>query len=163
MQDADVTVLIIDENHARATIIEEGLREAGHMRVAVVSELKGLVRSIDEIAPDVIVMDLGNPNRDLLEHMFRVSKASRKPVAMFVDSSDDQSMFAAVEAGVSAYVVDGLKKDRVKTILDLAILRFRAFERLREERDAAMKQNRRIADIAQAVVASAELLQGDGK
>jgi response regulator NasT len=66
-------------------------------------------------------IDLENPHRDLLEHMFLVTRTMRRPIAMFVDKSDEQSMYRAVEAGVSAYVVDGLKRDRIKPILDLAV------------------------------------------
>ncbi len=91
----------------------------------MVTNFKGLARRIEEMAPDVVVMDLGNPNRDFLEHMFRLSKAIQKPIAMFVDQSSAQSMLDAVQAGVSAYVVDGFKRERVKPILDLAIMRFR--------------------------------------
>jgi response regulator NasT len=154
VSDADLAILIIDENRSRAAIIEAGLREAGHERVAVVSEMAGLVRRIEEEAPDVIVMDLGNPNRDFLEHMFGVSRAVRRPVAMFVDHSDSQAMRAAIEAGVSAYVVDGLRKERIKPILDLAILRFRAFEALRQERDRAQQAlaERRTVDRAKGLI-----------
>ena len=136
MRQAGLAIAVIDENRDRAALIEEGLREAGYSRVHLISNLKGVIASIEELSPDVIVMDLGIPNRDLLEHMFRLSRAVQKPIAMFVDQSDEQTMLAAVEAGVSAYIVDGLKKDRVKSILDLAIIRFRAFEQLRTERDA---------------------------
>ncbi len=85
---------------------------------------------IAEIKPDVIVIDLENPNRDMLENMFQLSRAVKRPIAMFVDRSDRASIEAAVEAGVSAYVVDGLKQERVKPILDMAISRFNAFSRL---------------------------------
>ena len=135
--DASLSILIIDENNDRAALIEMGLREAGHSHVSIIRETKGILKRIEDLAPDVIVIDLGNSNRDLLEHMFLVSRAVRKPIAMFVDQSDEQSMFQAIEAGVSAYVVDGLKKDRIKPILDLAIIRFKVFEKMRDERDAA--------------------------
>ena len=106
------------------------------------------------IAPDVIIMDLGNPNRDFLEHMFRLSKAIQKPVAMFVDQSSEQAMLDAIEAGVSAYVVDGLKQERIKSILDLAIMRFRAFDKLRQERDDALLalDERKLVDRAKGIV-----------
>jgi len=135
--DSSLSIMIIDENAARAALIEQGLGEAGHLRVATIRETKGILKRIEEIAPDVIVIDLGNPGRDLLEHMFLISRTVRKPIAMFVDQADEQSMFQAIEAGVSAYVVDGLKKDRIKPILDLAMIRFKAFEKMRSERDAA--------------------------
>jgi two-component system, response regulator / RNA-binding antiterminator len=154
MQTVDLVILVIDESVERAHLIDRALREAGHHRVVVVSQFTGLVRRIEELAPDVIVMDLGNPNRDFLEHMFRLSKAVQKPVAMFVDQSSEQSMLDAVEAGVSAYVVDGLKQERVKAILDLAIMRFRAFEKLRRERDDALLalDERRSIDRAKGIV-----------
>ncbi|MBO0345322.1 ANTAR domain-containing response regulator [Roseibium limicola] len=128
-----LSILVIDDNHIRASIIEQGLHDAGHFRVILVHEMDGLVRRIAEIDPDVIVIDLENPNRDKLEHMFQVTRAVQRPIAMFVDQSDAGSIEAAVEAGVSAYVVDGLKKERVKPILDMAISRFRAFSRLTNE------------------------------
>lgn len=137
MSGSELSILIIDENRVRAAIIEEGLRESGHSLISVISEMSGLVRRIADAAPDVIVIDLENPNRDMLEDLFRVSRAVRKPVAMFVDKSDTAMIAEAIAAGVSAYVVDGLRKERVKAILDLAISRFNAFESIREELETA--------------------------
>jgi two-component system, response regulator / RNA-binding antiterminator len=86
--------------------------------------------------------------------MFRLSKSLRKPIAMFVDQSSDEAMLNAVEAGVSAYVVDGLKRERVKPILDLAIARFRAFEKLRDERDEAVRalDERKLVERAKGIL-----------
>lgn len=140
MKDRALHILVIDANHIRASIIEEGLKEAGQARVTVVDDANGLMRRIVELDPDVIVIDLESPNRDALEHMFQVSRAAKRPVAMFVDRTDDASIEAAIDAGVSAYVVDGLKKERIKPILDTAISRFRAFERLRQELDEARSE-----------------------
>jgi response regulator NasT len=137
MTDRAIHVLLIDADRIRASIIEEGLREAGHARVTVLSDMANLMRRIVEIDPDVIVVDLANPSRDMLENMFQVSRAVKRPVAMFVDRADQSSIVAAIEAGVSAYVVDGLKKERVKPILDTAISRFNAVDRLRRELEAA--------------------------
>lgn len=133
MADERLRILVIDENRIRASIIEDGLREAGFSDVVALSGVGQLMRDIVDIDPDVIFIDLGNPNRDALEAAFQVSRAARRPIAMFVESSDADSIAAAVEAGVSAYVVDGLRKERVKPILDLAILRFNAFNRLQRE------------------------------
>lgn len=133
MSVANLTILVIDENAIRASIIEEGLREAGHVHVTVIHEVQGVARIIDTLAPDVIVIDIENPNRDMMEHLFQLTRTVGRPIAMFVDRSDSASIEAAVEAGVSAYVVDGLKKERVKPILDMAVSRFNAFSRLRRE------------------------------
>lgn len=129
----DLTILVIDENAIRASIIEEGLREAGYQRVTVIHEVNGVARTIETLRPDVIFIDLENPNRDMMEHLFQLTRTVGRPIAMFVDRSDTASIEAAVEAGVSAYVVDGLKKERVKPILDMAVSRFNAFSRLQRE------------------------------
>lgn len=133
MDHSDLTILVIDENTIRASIIEEGLREAGHLRVTVIHDVNGIARSIEQLTPDVIIIDLENPNRDMLEHLFQLTRSVSRPIAMFVDRADTESIAAAVDAGVSAYIVDGLKKERVKPILDMAVMRFRAFDRLRRE------------------------------
>jgi len=150
----DLTVLIIDDNRIRASIIEEGLREAGHERVHVIVDINEVGRSIGEIVPDVVVIDLENPNRDMLEHFFSLSRALKKPIAMFVDKSDAHSIEKAVEAGVSAYVVDGLKKERVKPILDMAISRFSAFSKLTRELEEARSEleDRKIIDQAKGIL-----------
>ena len=137
MESTSLAILVIDENRIRASIIEEGLRETGHDNVTVVHDITGIARTIAATNPDVIVIDLENPNRDMLENMFQLSRAVKRPIAMFVDRADRASIEAAVEAGVSAYVVDGLKRERVKPILDMAIVRFNAFSRLSRELEEA--------------------------
>lgn len=129
----DLTILVIDENAIRASIIEEGLTEAGHLNVKVIHEVHGVARLIETLEPDVIIIDIENPNRDMMEHMFQLTRTISRPIAMFVDRSDTAAIEAAVDAGVSAYVVDGLKKERVKPILDMAVSRFNAFSRLQRE------------------------------
>ncbi len=130
---SELTILVIDENAIRASIIEEGLREAGHSNVTVINEVNGVARIIETTKPDVIVIDIENPNRDMMEHLFQLTRTVSRPIAMFVDRSDTAQIEAAMEAGVSAYVVDGLKKERVKSILDMAVSRFTAFSRLQRE------------------------------
>ncbi len=137
MNPAALRILIIDENRIRAAVIEEGLREAGHSAVTIVHDVSGIARKIAEVNPDVIVIDLENPNRDMLENMFQLSRAVKRPIAMFVDRADTASIEAAVDAGVSAYIVDGLRKERVKPILQMAISRFNAFSRMARELEEA--------------------------
>ena len=154
MSDADLRILIIDENVVRASILEDGLREAGHTRVSVISSMRELLRQIVEADPEMIFIDLENPNRDVLEQMFQVSRSVRRPIAMFVDRSDAASIEAAIDAGVSAYVVDGLRKERVKPILDMTISRFNAFNRLREELDRTKQalEDRKVIEKAKGIL-----------
>ncbi len=191
----DLTILVIDEDALRASIIEAGLHAAGHSNVTIIREVLGVARQIERLMPDVIVISLENPNRDMLESMFQLSRSVKRPIAMFVDRSEQGMIAAAVEAGVSAYVVDGLRQERVKPILDMAISRFNAYSRMAREleearselenrklverakgilmkskgigeddaykllRSTAMKQNRKIAEIAQSLVLAAGLLE----
>ena len=153
MKPGALNVLVIDENRIRAAIIEEGLRDAGYA-VTVVEEMQGLARRIADLNPDVIVIDLENPNRDMLESIFQLSRAVQRPIAMFVDKSDEASIEAAVEAGVSAYIVDGLKQERVRPILKMAISRFNAFSRLNRELEETRSEleNRKVIDRAKGLL-----------
>lgn len=126
-------IAIVDESAARASVIREGLAALPDCEIFVLTERKGLVAHIGEIAPDVVLMDLGNPSRDVLEEYFAVSRALDRPIAMFVDESDDESIAASVDAGVSAYVVDGLAANRIRPLMDLAVRRFSAFARLQAD------------------------------
>jgi two-component system, response regulator / RNA-binding antiterminator len=150
----ELAILIIDENRLRSSIIEDGLREAGHSLVSVVHDISDVAREIEIRAPDVVVIDLENPNRDRLEHFFSLSKALQRPIAMFIDRSDAATTEAAVEAGVSAYVVDGLRKERVKPILDMAVSRFNAFARLARELEQARSEleDRKLIDEAKGIL-----------
>ncbi len=152
--ESTLSILIIDENRLRAAVIEDGLRDAGYSRLTIVHDVAGIARRIADISPDVIVIDLENPNRDMLESMFQLSRAVKRPIAMFVDRSDQAAIEAAVEAGVSAYVVDGLKRERVKPILETAISRFNAFARMARELEDARSQleSRKLVDRAKGIL-----------
>jgi len=188
-------IVIVDESPVRAATLEDGLREAGFTNVERIGEMRSLLARIYAIDPDVILIDLANPSRDILEQMFQVSRAVRRPVAMFVDQSDTASIQASVDAGVSAYIVDGLKKERIKSILDLCISRFNAFSHLQDElarakseieerktidrakgllmkakklseedayrlmRSTAMREKKKIFEIAQAIITASELFK----
>ena len=158
-----LAILVIDENRIRASIIEAGLREAGHDAVTLVHDVAGIARKIADVNPDVIVIDLENPNRDMLENMFQLSRAVKRPIAMFVDRSDRAAIEAAVDAGVSAYVVDGLRQERVKPILDMAISRFNAFSRMARELEEAKSEleNRKLIERAKGILMKSRNMSED--
>jgi response regulator NasT len=130
-------VAIVDESAARASVIHEGLAGLEDCEVSVITERRGLVARIAALEPDIVLMDLGNPSRDVLEEYFAVSRVLARPIAMFVDDSDEESIGASIDAGVSAYVVDGFAPHRIRAILDLAVRRFNAFARLQADLDDA--------------------------
>ena len=187
-------IAIVDESASRASIIEEGLGVLPDCEIFTITQRQGLMARMAEIGPDVVLMDLGNPSRDVLEEYFLVSRALAKPIAIFVDQSDDATIGASIDAGVSVYVVDGLAANRIRSIVDLAVRRFNAFARLQAElaeaqgklaeretidrakrilmdtrgiaepeayaelRRKAMQSNKRIAQIAEAVVTAHDLI-----
>ena len=156
-------ILIVDESQIRAAILQEGLREAGYTEVVHISEMQSLLARIYAVDPDIILIDLENPSRDVLEAMFQVSRAVRRPIAMFVDQSDTASIQASVEAGVSAYIVDGLKKERIKPILDLCVSRFNAFAKLQEEleRTKSQLEDRKVIEKAKGILMKVKGLTED--
>ncbi len=154
MSEPSLRILLVDQNVDRAAILEEGLRDAGCRDITIVREMHSLMRRILEVDPDVIFIDLENPNRDVLEQMFQVSRSVRRPIAMFVDQADTESIHRAVQSGVGAYVVDGLHRDRVKTILDTAVGHFNTFNKLREELERANQalEDRKLIERAKGIL-----------
>lgn len=147
-------IAIVDESELRLAVLEAGLRDAGYSDIHRLPPKSAFVAELETLKPDVVIIDLGNPSRDSLEEMLSVSRALARPIAMFVDRSDDAMIEAAIDAGVSAYVVDGLRQDRVKPIIDLAIKRFNAFSRLQCELDEARSAlaERKAIDRAKAIL-----------
>ena len=147
-------IAIVDESELRAAVVEDGLREAGFEAIFIVAPRGAFVARLEALAPDVVIIDLGTPSRDSLEEMLVVSRALARPIAMFIDSSDETMIGAAIDAGVSAYVVDGLRKERVKPILELAVQRFNAFAKLKTELTEARTAlaERKLVDRAKAIL-----------
>jgi response regulator NasT len=160
LMDPALKIVIVDENPIRAAILEDGLREAGYAHVVHLNETSHLLTRIYSIDPDVILIDLENPSRDVLEQMFQMSRIVKRPIAMFVDQSDAASIEAAVDAGVSAYIVGGLRKERIQNILDLCISRFNAFARLQDELDRTRTalEERKVIDRAKGILMKARKL-----
>ena len=154
MHGGQVRIAIVDESPARAAVIEEGLVASGLTDISILTDRSGLVAKLEALSPDVVLIDLSNPRRDELEEMFAISRALARPIAMFVDQTDDASIEAAIDAGVSAYVVDGLKAERIRPVLDVAVKRFNAFSRLRAELDEARGAlaERKAIDAAKALL-----------
>ena len=141
-------VLVIDELaedlEERAEILRDGLERAGHEVVASLSSPLELLRAVEQLRPDVIVIDTESPTRDVLEHLVIVSQSSPRPIVMFASDSGGEAIREAVRAGVSAYVVDGLDAGRVNSIVEVACARFDELQRIKVElADANLKLSER--------------------
>ncbi|WP_420584741.1 ANTAR domain-containing response regulator [Ruegeria sp.] len=189
-----LTVVVVEQNQERAFEIVDALKESGDIDVIAIGSVSGLARQIATHSPDIVLIDIDNPSRDMLEELTVASGPLERPVAMFVSGAAGGLAKAAVEAGMSAYVVDGLQADRIKPVMDIAITRFQMLRQMRVEleetrraleerklidrakglimraknlqedeayallRKTAMNQNRRVADVAEALVTASGLL-----
>ena len=132
-----LSVLLIDDNPARADIVAAGLATAGYVLLARLGGTQDLPARVDELRPDVIVVSIESPSRDAIEDMRRSTAQRPRPIALFVDRSDPATIAAAMEAGVSAYIVKGLAEDRVQSVIDVAVAHFNRYHAMREELDRA--------------------------
>ncbi|MEL6958749.1 MAG: ANTAR domain-containing protein [Pseudomonadota bacterium] len=191
---SELKIVVVEQDRDRAIAIVDALKDACQCDVLVIGSASGLARQVAAFGPDIVLIDIDNPTRDMLEELTLASGPLERPVAMFVSGNSDGLTEAAIEAGVSAYVVDGLEPRRVKAVMDTAIARFGVVRQMREElaetrraleerkvidrakgllmkakgidedaayallRKTAMNQNRRVADVAEALVTAAGLL-----
>lgn len=187
-------VLLVDDDRERAATLSETLREAGHEVVGHYSEALDLLARVRAVKPDVIIIDHDSPDRDTLEHVCMVTRDDPRPIVMFTQDRDGTMIREALKAGVSAYVVDGLAAERIRPILEVAVVRFEQSLALRQElnearaslaerkvierakgflmkqracsedeayrllRKAAMDGNKRLAEVAEQLVAMSKLL-----
>lgn len=190
----NLRILVVESNSDRVRDIVDALRTAGWSDVKALAQISQLDRTVREFAPDIVLIDLANPDRDTLEHISYATETTKRAVALFVDQTDETLTQAALNAGVSAYVVDGLKMERIKPVLQTAIARFKMMRQMHSElsaakqaledrktidrakgilmrqrgigedeaykllRKTAMSQNRKVIDVAQALVTAADLL-----
>ena len=126
-------VLLVDDDAERAKLVEEGLSENAVVTLATQVQGRPLLDLIARLQPDVIIMDCQSPNRDTIESLRQVAQSNPKPIVMFVEEEGSAFMHDAIEAGVSAYVIDGLKPNRVRPLIDTAMTRFKVMDGLRSE------------------------------
>ena len=187
-------VMLVDNDRARSALLDQALRDAGYDVVARVSSQSDLYREVAQHQPDIIIVDLENPDRDTLEHMRSINRSQPKPIVMFSEQGDQDAIANAISAGVSAYVVDGVDPKRIQPIINVAVARFREYLAMRNEledaksqlverkvierakgllmkrrgyseeeafaamRKLAMDSNKRLADIAEAIVQTIDLI-----
>ncbi|MEO9649302.1 MAG: ANTAR domain-containing protein [Roseobacter sp.] len=157
----NTSIIVVEADRDRALQIVDGLRKAGEFDIEVIAELTSLARQIKARQPDIVLIDIANPSRDTLEELALASGPMDRPVALFVDRSETGLSDAAIEAGVSAYVVNGMQPERVKPVLDAAIARFRMFQRMRTELFETKRalEERKVIDRAKGMIMKARSVE----
>ncbi len=128
-------VLIVDPDEARAALVAQGLVDVKPLEVLRMATFEEAEAAA--FKPDVIVIASESPDRDTLESLREANAHNPRPVVMFVDRSAPGLAEAAVEAGVAAYVVDGLSENRVRPVLEVAMSRFSLMQKLRTDLEKA--------------------------
>lgn len=147
-------ILIIDESQNRAVEICTGLIKAGHQVAAVLPSALELVERIEEIKPDIILIETESPSRDTLEHLAVMNREMPRPVVIFSQDGDSGTIRTVIKAGVAAYVVDGFDIDRLKSVVDVAVARFEEHQALRQELAETSRKlsERKIIDKAKGIL-----------
>ncbi len=133
MGDSKSRVMLVDQDPARAAILEQALLDEGYQVVARVPAGGDLLGEVRRATPDMIIIDMELPDRDTLESLSSINRDQPKPIVMFAEKSSSELINEAVRAGVSAYVVAGLDPYRLDSIMEVAIARFREFQAMRRE------------------------------
>ncbi len=150
----DLSILVVEADPEKARQIIDALKDGGWDQVHALGQISGLERAVQTHSPDIVLIDVANPDRDTLEHISLVSDTKARTVAMFVDQTDEDLTQAALNAGVSAYVVDGLQMNRIKPVLETAIMRFQMMKKMQSELDAAKRalEDRKTLDRAKGIL-----------
>ncbi len=138
----------------RSRSLRIGLLQNGYNIVAVLPIDVFLPERLAQISPDMIIVDAESGARDTLEHVVVATRDARRPIVLFTNDDDTTHVHAAIAAGVTAYVVDGLAPDRVKPVLDVAMARFQHEESLRRDLADARTQlsQRKVIDRAKGIL-----------
>lgn len=155
---SDLRIVVVEQDRERAIAIVDALKEACACDVLVIGDPSGLARQIAAHGPDIVLIDIDNPTRDMMEELTLASGPLDRPVAMFVSGNSDGLAEAAIEAGVSAYVVDGLEPSRMKAVMDTAIARFSVVRQMREELAETRRalEERKVIDRAKGLLMKAK-------
>lgn len=159
----ELTVVVVEDDRDRATAIVDALKTGADCQVFVIGNSSGLARKIAAHEPDVVLIDVDDPTRDILEELTLASGPLERPVAMFVSGAAGDLAKTAIEAGVSAYVVDGLLPERIKPVLDTAIARFQMVRQMRTELAETRRalEERKVIDRAKGLLMKAKGLDED--
>ena len=150
----ELSILLIDEDVERAAEITSALNHSRYKIRHLATPTASLLKQVDKLQPDIIVIDIESPSRDILESLHTISSYNPKPVVMFSSQEDTEVINLSVKSGVSAYVVGDANPERVKPILDAAVARFHEYHKIKTELQETKSQleARKIIDQAKRLL-----------
>jgi len=126
-------IMLVDDDPERAASVEAGLRASGFEVLSIISSTSALLFQIEQHRPDVVLIDIRFPGRDILESLAVVNRHNPTAMVMFTEEDDPAYIEQAFHAGVSTYLMEGINPDKVKPVIDVALLQFRSFQAIRDE------------------------------
>jgi response regulator NasT len=147
-------ILLINDTDKPIGELRSALLEAGHEVLGEVANIAALLKAVETHQPDVVIVDVDSPSRDALEQLALINRHAPRPVVMFSADGDEQLIRAAIGAGVTAYIVDGLSPARLRPIIQVALARFEQQAHLRRQLDEVQQQlqDRKLIEQAKGVL-----------
>lgn len=162
-REASLRLLLVDDDEARISAVEQGLQESGFEVLAVIPTAGGLLHQVDTLLPDVVLVALDSPDRDVLESLAIASHHNPRPVVMFSQADDQEFVAEAIRSGVTAYQAEGINLDRARTAIAVASAHFATYKALRSELDRTRQQlsDRKLIDQAKGLIMQARGVSED--
>ncbi|WP_163935098.1 ANTAR domain-containing response regulator [Paraferrimonas sp. SM1919] len=135
-----IKILFIENKAGGALDINKSLEQSHYRIVRVCKSGLALLKEVENFMPDIILIDIESPDRDMIESLHSISQTAPKPVVMFSEHDDQDTIERLVECGVSAYVVGSIEQVRLKSVLDIALARFKHFQSLQQELQQTKQQ-----------------------
>jgi response regulator NasT len=127
--------MLVDDDAARAASVEDSLRASGFEVISIISATSALLFQIERHRPDIVLIDLRFPGRDILESLAVVNRHNPTPMVMFTEEEDPAYIRQAFDAGISTYMMEGINPAKVKPVIDVALAQFSAFQAMRSQLD----------------------------
>lgn len=131
--EASVRIILVDDDRDRMGLLDAALSSAGHEVVGRLLDTDDILGAVASLQPDIVLLDVDSPSRDTLESLGHISRDRPRPIVLFAQKSDSETIRRAMRAGVSAYVVDGMNPNRLQPVIEVAIARFQEFQGMRRE------------------------------
>jgi len=159
-----LTILLVDNDSRRSDMVNQALQDAGHTVIAKLSDDVDLSNNVLSLQPDIIIIDMEAPGRDTLEQMRQIQRNQAKPIILFSAPNDQGFMQEAIQAGVSAYMLEGINQTQIMPVVEVAVARFREFQALRQELEDVKSKlaDRKIIEKAKGMIMSRKGLDEDG-
>ena len=155
--------MLVDDHPQRAAMVEAALARCGFRVVAVLASASGLLFQMERQRPDVVMIDLESPDRDILDSLAVLNRHQPTPVVMYAREQDPAFIREAIAAGVSAYLAEGVDLDKVRTVIEVAIAQFGRYQALRQEFEEARQQleERKLVDRAKRLLMAHQKIDED--